>query len=450
MKKTFYTLLAIGWVLCAVIPISSYDLEIVTLKGVMALLWWACLYVGLRLDKNVFSPFTLFGTYPFGLMLYSDYISGKYLPLPDAAGVWVLMLTGVGTFAGMLAMRWRASNAPRRGSESIQEIEYVSWPMLVFFMIPFAMTVLSSGSLSYSSKEDIVELRAQSGISVLGMLLSFYAPIIINAVKKRQKAMLWTMMVLLFVLSLFNMSKGTVINALFALIFAMATYRGDLWNKSWSIRNVLLGILIVVVMVATFRFYGALRSGRFGDEDYENSYEYAIRYHDITPLPKSLQPLYSPYMYMVTPSANVTNLVEKEINNGNGIATFWPVISIFQLKRLFNISFPFIPIRLMPYNTFSLGGVFYFDGGIPAVLLGCFILGFVTYWLYDRARNDRDVMIAAEYFFWGLAMFYSFFSNHFITQGYPLRMLIVLEIYRGLCKLSRGNAERGIMTKKVC
>ena len=450
MKKTFYTLLTVGWLLCAIIPVSSYGFEIVALKVAMALLWWGCLYIGLLLEHNLFSPFTLFCTYPFCVMIYSDYISAKYLPLPDATGAWVLALAGIGTFAGMLTMRHKVQHASSAASRPPQreEIDYDTWPMLLCFMVPFMMTLFSSGSLNYSSKEEVEELRAQSSISILGMFFSFYAPIIINAIRKRQILLLWIMMALLFVLSLFTMSKGTVINAMFALVFAIAAYHKTKPPR-WSIRHVLMGVLITIIMMAAFRFYGALRSGQIGDEDYENSYEYAIRYHGINTLPKSLQNLYSPYMYMVTPSANVTNLAERGINNGNGIATFWPVISIFQLKRIFDISFPFIPIRTMPYNTFSMGGVFYFDGGIPAVLIGCFLLGFITYWLYDRSQNDRDVIILAEYFFWGLAMFYSFFSNHFITQGYPLRMLIILETYRWLNMLHK-KSKHGAVMEKTC
>ena len=68
------------------------------------------------------------------------------------------------------------------------------------------------------------------------------------------------------------------------------------------------------------------------------------------------------------------------------------------------------------------------------VIAGCFILGFMTYWLYYRACCSRDIIIYAEYFFWGLALFYGFFSNHFLTQVYPLRALIIFEVYRLLCR----------------
>ena len=161
-----------------------------------------------------------------------------------------------------------------------------------------------------------------------------------------------------------------------------------------------------------------------------NNYEYALTYHNINPLPKPLQSFFGLYMYLTTPTSNTSYLVENRINQGNWVNSFWPIISTFQLKRLFNLSAEKIPIRILPYNTFSLGGVFYFDGGWPLVFFGCFILGCLTYYFYMRSRRSNDLFFASEYFFWGLAMFYSFFSNHFILQAYPLRSLVVFELFR--------------------
>lgn len=445
MKKLFYFLcLVAGVAACLTSAAGHCTFALVFLKLMMFVLMATSLYFGLQVEPRLFSPFTLFSTYPCAILFYSDYISEKYLPLPSWEGALVLILAGYSVFFGMLTMSGIGASRIRKlqkmqdlhGISEMPETDYSTWTMFLLFLIPIVMVLINVDidSLDFSSKEDIQTIRSQSGIAIFGSLSMFYVVVILNAVRKRQKLTLIAVFVLIFFVSLLQMSKGALLNAMLAFFFGLELYRRDIL-KNTHFGKTLLGITgALIVMSALFSFYGALRSGSLGEEEYMAGYDYARRYHDIAELPKPLQSLYNPYMYFTTPTSNVLFLVENQLNHGDGTIILWPIITTFQLKRLFDIGMSAMPIRIEPYNTFSLGGAFYYEGGWPMVILGCFILGFLTYWFYYRACCSRDIIIYVEYFFWGLALFYGFFSNHFLTQAYPLRALIIFEVYRLLCR----------------
>ena len=166
-------------------------------------------------------------------------------------------------------------------------------------------------------------------------------------------------------------------------------------------------------------------------------YEYQAKYSD------AINELDSSAIY----NASLCHEKSGDFEKTDGMLTFWSVISLLQLNRVYSINQVEKPVRMFPYNTHTFLADFYLDFGTVGLVIFSIFLGMIVYSVYLRSVRSNDCIKDAEYLYFGFATFMMFFSNHFSSVGYPLRIFIVFELYRYFAFSTRKSIIRNPMDR---
>jgi oligosaccharide repeat unit polymerase len=140
--------------------------------------------------------------------------------------------------------------------------------------------------------------------------------------------------------------------------------------------------------------------------------------------------LTEPYMYIVMGLENACRGIDRLETHTLGYFTLNPLLAITGLKHWAAEYFEIVetPFLVSGYNTYPFHWYYYYDFGIPGVILGSFLLGVLIAAIYWRMRSQPDIMTVALY---GIAVFImtmSFFLNPLTLLNF---LFVVLVIYAG-------------------
>ncbi len=423
------TVLLLGWM-------GRNELSgwVVLLRAVFLACACCVLYRGLCIDRDWFSPFTLFSTYYICILLYSPAVSNVYLPELTVSALLVMCAGSVAFCLGMWScgssrVGRRTDLAHRPGdSPTGHPLEYSHWWLLAIGLCPLAYSVITKGLPAVAwrqlSSVEIQEQRLLFDLPIVGSLACLTSAAIVVAAsthRRRDIILVWTAAIFSATV-LFT--KGSVASVLFFIGYGIGCYR-LIKSKQQVAVVVCLGVVLALLM-GWWCYYA--RTG-FGSERVD-LYELHYTRGSTDYFPNRLTQFYPAYMYMVTPFANCQYVMQVQHEYSMGIRTLWPVISMLQLGRLCGIEVEEKPFLILPYNTHTFLADFYLDFGPIGAVVAAYVLGIVVYRIYLRSRHNADALIRAEYAFWGFATFLMFFSNHFTSVGYPLRSLVIIEVYR--------------------
>jgi len=277
------------------------------------------------------------------------------------------------------------------------------------------------------SANEIQEIRASFFIPVFSMLSCLTNVALITVMRTQRKKQIVLVLFIVIISSSMNFAKLDLVFTMFFASYGIIKYR---LVSSFSSKILLLisAIIIFFMLSQTYRY---ARGGEEGQlYTFEKNYiDYGSKYYS-----ENMRDIYLTYMYMVTPFSNLDYILENFNKFTNGKMTFWSLISISQIKRIYGLKPIIKPIRVWPFNTHTFLADFYMDFGILGVSILPFFLGIIVYFFYSRTFVSNDPLIISTYLYWGLATLMMFFSNHFTSVGYPLHYLIVIEIYRKMSK----------------
>ncbi|ACL03030.1 hypothetical protein Dalk_1329 [Desulfatibacillum aliphaticivorans] len=416
--------------LAAIVTIVSSGLDgaIFMYKIAGFLIFYFTLKEGLLIDKDLFSPYTLFALAPFCTLIYDDFLSPSYLPLPDGLAVTCIIIGQASFLLGLKmsgvvrSVIWRNKKGQKHQNRLASKDNYRL--LFIVGIVPFLLSLsLRTMNIQFSA-EGIDEFRSNFTLPIISAALSCFTTAgLLGTARERRYFVFFSLIVTMVVVGLFTQAKGSAVLIFLTIIFASKKY----WRLKSTSRIVFVSLIL---MFAMFQVYGMIRQGYFHSRVYVSSYEYYRQHKDIADIPRYLQIFYKPYMYMETPLSNFAYLVENNFTPENGKLTAWPFISIFQLKRFYTIEKPVKPIRKWPYNTHTFLGDFYLDFGVMGILILPFLLGLIVSAMYSRTLVNRDIIMDAVYLYFSYATFMMFFSNHFTSSAYPLRIFLVFEFYR--------------------
>lgn len=409
---------------------GSFSQEFILYKVFGYALFCFTLRIGLLRDRDYLSPFTLFATSPFAILLYSDYLSASYLPLPEGKTMAYILFSQYSFFMGLWLRKYGLrTKAPRSRSEVVKgqyktEYSYILLGLLGLFPYILALFLGKSFVMSMSelTAERVSEFRSTFNIPIVSSLAVCLNGALLCAARRKLWIAVWIIGIISLSVSLLTVARGSVVVLFLTFVIAFKSKRIR-WKKSL----VVCGLLVVF---GIFQLYSYIRQGSLESQEYESSYERYRNTGRIEEVPDFLKPFYFPYMYMTTPLSNYDYIVEGSFPSANGKLTLWPLISTFQLKRLFGLESYSKPIRLWPYNTHAFMADFYLDFGLVGILILPAALGMFVYFYYTRSKNSEDPLIEVQYTYIGFAVLLMFFSNHFTSVAYPLRVIIIFESYR--------------------
>ena len=430
MKKTFIFVIISG---CFVALLSCYsrgfDVLTIIYKVCGLILFALSLIGGLIKDKDFFSPFTLFAATPFSILVYDEYLSSSFLPMPSAESVAHIILGQACFLVGLTISKISMKRVRIQQSASIPLRKY-SWVTLFIIGIsPIVLALVLQPFNIGMSAEAIEEYRTNFSLPVISTLSCLTTGAILYVARTKKIKIFLVLLVITMLSGIFTLGKGSAVILFLTVLYATIYY----WDNKYRIKIIICSFL---TMLALFQLYGVIRQGSLDSKTYISSYEYYTANNDIKYVTKPLQPLYSMYMYLTTPLSNFSYIVENDFESTNGLLTMWPLLSTFQLKRVFGVTPEVKPIRKWPYNTHSFLADFYLDFGTVGVLILPCLLGFIVYVVYARSLHYNDVLLHAEYLYFGFATLMMFFSNHFTSIGYPVRIFLIFESFRFLSRLS--------------
>jgi hypothetical protein len=169
-------------------------------------------------------------------------------------------------------------------------------------------------------------------------------------------------------------------------------------------------LTVVALILAFFSAYSWFKSPY-----YDGDWRYYVKSGAIS-LPQRLAPLSNPLFYLTSPYPVFDAFINAhyEVERGE---TFIALINLASKVD------PFVkqPTNLleevdvpMPTNVYTYLRPFYVDFGWPGILIGPFVIGYVTTRLYRRARSTQCVTPILLYASCAWCLCMSFFSNHFV------------------------------------
>jgi hypothetical protein len=426
MKKEFLTGAIIGGsVSLLTLYLADFDVLVLIYKLIGFFLFIFSLFMGLLKDKDYFSPYTLFAVSPLCIILYTDKLSSYFLPLPEGQAIFNIILGQFCFLLGLTHYRYHVTIYQKKfvgESQKNQRISKYSYVNLFLLgMVPFILGVFFNELDITLSADNIHEFRSSFNVPIISAISCYAVGALLCAARENKYKIFIIMMILMFCFGLLTQARGNVVILFLVVIFSLHRY----WKFKHS-KTIIISALIV--SLGFFQLYSLVRQGFFASKTYRSSYEYYFESGRVASLPPLLRGFYSPYMYLTTPLSNFAYLVERNQEwTTNGMLTAWPIISTFQFKRLYAVDQPEKPVRLLPYNTHTFMGDFYMDFGTSGIVILSILLGNLIYLFYIRSLKNDDCLIHAEYLYFGFATFMMFFSNHFTSIAYPLRILIVLK-----------------------
>lgn len=406
-------------------------------KTIIYCIFGLTLYIGIIVDSDWFSPYTLFASFYACLLIYSSEISNYFLP-PISDRSMVLILLGSISFMGGMGAYSKFKISKRLRIPTYSESNacdslhtYSHWYLLLIGLLPTIFSIATKGlpvlALGSLSQIEIQELRSTYYAPIITTLTCLVNAAILVAMRSRNKVDIFIVTLIAIGASTIIFAKSSLVITLFFITYGLYHYKLTLKTR-YKLVFVVLSITCFFLLAQSYWYArGSVAGDLFSFETEYISQNRSTYFEE-------KRGIYTTYMYLTTPLSNLDYLMENFDHQTNGKMTLWSIISLTQIKRVFDIKQEFKPIRAHPFNTHSFLADFYMDFGIVGCIIMPFILGIFVYFFYIRALKSQDPIIISIYLYWGYATFMMFFSNHFTSVGYPLTYLIVLEGYRFISK----------------
>ena len=397
------------------------------------------LYRGLVVDRDWFSPFTLFSSFYLCLSIYASGVSETYLPELSDYTMFLILLGSLSFLFGMVFykifgfIRKPKVHLASRSAAVARISDYSYWYLLLIGLMPFFYSIATNGLLILKSEGlsplEIQEMRSSALLPIFYILTCLLNVAIITAMRKRKKSHIIIVVTVALASAVITVSKMTMVMTMFFISYGVIRNHLIKSNRL-KITLLVFGILFFFVMGHFFRSHRGYDEGVF--------YAYEENYNvDVSAYTENVKDVFLYYMYIASPYTNFDYVVENTDQFTYGRRTIFPILSITQLKRVFDLEMEKLPIRNAPFNTHTFLADFYVDFGIWGCLFLSFTLGIIVYHFYAKAMLTDDPLDTAIYLYWGYATFMMFFNNHFTSQGYPIAFYLVISAYKAVSKHSR-------------
>jgi oligosaccharide repeat unit polymerase len=370
--------------------------------------------------RDLFSPAKLFGlVWCFVLMLAEFKFSALQHNWSWVS--WMLMLLGplfflLAVFIVYVFNCTKRLPAVFQSQIDIQEAPILEKKFLIFtgtlfllYVIGYVVNTITTGYIPmFASKPS--ESRTEWGSFGFGLLI-FCAPVILFLVTeyimlfKKNKSVILILIMIFFI-------------TLVSYIFLIQRYNLVMWicmslvliyytRKKLLIKVLISGsvfMFVIANIINSFRFARYIEHYLYFNSKMKFSPDYAI--------------FTEPYMYIVMGLENFARAIEKLEYHTWGYFTFKPYLSLTGMKRFINsvIGVEETPFLISGYNTFPFHWYYYYDYGILGVIVGSFMLGFITALIYWRMKYNPSLENISLYSICVFVMLMSFYLN-------PLTML---------------------------
>lgn len=388
------------------------------------IIFFSCVFLGV-LDRNLFGPFVLFSITTLSILIYDIKYSSTFL-LPLTTTTEIVIVSGNLSFIfGLLVTKIALPKIKQTRDDNFIAKKEI-YIVLFIGLLPSIIGTLIS--LPQILSGQLLQAKENFALPIIGLFSLFKYLALVMSFSYGNKKLIIKIGILIILSLILNISKFEIGLLVTSILVPLIKYRYINLNRKGLYKLIPIVVLIFTLFLFIFDYYNTIRIKASLGEGFDLlSYYYENGKIDSS-VPRFLA---LPLMYFLTPWTNLNYVVETLPNFTNGLWTLKPLVSLFQLDLLFNISYV---DKLQPYsssfNTFSYLSVIFSDFGILGAIIIPFILGIYIYSLYSlylRSNNPFNVTI---YIFNAYAVLLMFFSNHFFMLSYPFIIIILIGIYR--------------------
>ena len=396
------------FILQAIICATGYICEsVVWFKIAAAFILIFCILKG-RQQKYIINPYYLLIMTPISLLIY--YNIGDSFLVDLTVDTWLLIISNVNALLFGLVYTSKTKFRERiiRISKRKRLYKRLSLIFVIIGIIP-PIIYGFTGIIIYFSY--IISMFA-----TVGVITAFAS--------KNKKLCFITIAIYLIPMIFGEASKTGVLTLLIAMLVAYEKFYmnfSTIAAYAKARKRIIIGCTLAIpMMIYAFTFANKDR-GSYDNEEIFSYYETRVEWNYNTAY-------FMPYMYIVTPWANLQYVTEYQDTRSYGYWFTKPVLGVFLGDKL--LKDDYIPQSYSAFNTFSFIGLHFKDFGYWGSLFASLFLGFFikkVYSLYSQSPSPFD---AASYVFTAQATLELFFSNHFFGQSYPFMIVIVMYLFK--------------------
>lgn len=360
-------------------------------------------------EKYVINPYSLLILTPISLLIYVN-ISDVFL-VDLTPNTWLLIILNI--CALLLGIRvthpTKFSERIMSPKESRSVYTSTAWIFTIIGIIPAYYYRFTGNFFPFSY--------------ILGMLST--AGVLSAFATKNRTLIICILAIYISPIVLGGASKTGVLTLLLATIIAYEKYIVSKNYKKYRKRLIIGCALAIPIMITAFTFANKERGSYDADQGFAY-YSDRVEWNYSTGI-------FMPYMYIVTPWANLQYVTETQDTRSNGYWLTKPVLGIY--KDNTKLPREYVPQSYSSFNTFSFIGLHFKDFGYWGSLLMSLFLGFFIKKVYSLYALSSCAFDAAQYVFTAQATLELFFSNHFFGQSYPFMIVIVMYLVKKLLKI---------------
>lgn len=404
-----FTFFVIQIILCIFGYMSD---SVVYFKIAAALILCFCIINGKR-QKYIINPYYLFILTPISLLIYYN-ISDSFL-VDLTSNTWLLIISNINAL--LIGLHYTSKTKFRERILGRTNAKKLYTKLAITFVVLGVIPQFIYGL----TRVTIPLAYIISMLSTVGVIAAMAT--------KDKKLCFVTIAIYISPLALGGASKTGVLTLLLALIIAVEKFylnRSSAAAYAKARRRIILGcILAIPVMIFAFTFANKDRGRYDADEGYEY-YSSRVEWNYGTAY-------FMPYMYIVTPWANLQYVTETQDDRSNGYWFTKPILGVvfgdYYLKD------EYVPVSYSSFNTFSFIGLHFKDFGYWGSLFASLFLGFFIKKVYSLYIESPSPLDAGAYVFTAQATLELFFSNHFFGQSYPFMIVIVMYILKKMLRI---------------
>lgn len=386
--------------------------SVVYFKIAAALILCFCIINGRR-QKYIINPYYLFILTPISLLIYHN-ISDSFL-VNLTSKTWLLIISNIDAL--LIGLHYTSKTKFR------ERILCRTYAKKLYTKL--AVTFVILGVIPQF-------IYSLTGVTIpLAYIISMLSTVGVIAAMATKDKKLCFVAIAIYIspLALGGASKTGVLTLLLALIIAVEKFylnRSSTTAYAKARRKTILGcVLAVPLMIFAFTFANKDRGRYDADEGYDY-YSSRVEWNYGTAY-------FMPYMYIVTPWANLQYVTETQDDRSNGYWFTKPVLGVVfgddYLKE------EYVPRSYSSFNTFSFIGLHFKDFGYWGAIFLSLFLGFFIKKVYSLYCESHSPFDAGSYVFTAQATLELFFSNHFFGQSYPFMIVIVMYLLKKLLRI---------------
>lgn len=419
MKKALLVFLSLA---IAILIAFNFDTNpaIIPYRIVAAGIFWYCIKQGIH-EKSIVNPFYLFSLTPLSLLLYSSNFAPQFLHnLTEST--WFFALYNMIGF--ILALKIYYNHPVLNHVQPLNQVSRSSIlrHIITLDLIGAIPTMLKIFNVSASLP------------SLLGLCVFLALALALRSKNKTYICLSIAFILLNFVAD-FNKTLFLEVSAICIVGYEAYYIKTD---KDKRRLIVAISLILIFMLVVAFPLKSYIRSGgdymdfannaaEISDQQFSN-----LTDHIIFNGPDFLK---MPYMYLVQAWNNVQFVLETQDTRTYGLWSIKPFLTYFGINTWFDHEYTII--AQSAFNTFSFSPYFFKDFGYFGSILGSFLLGMYVKFTYKRFVLTGSAFDVATYSLVAVATVEMFFSNHFLTQSYPISIFIIGYLYKSIFKLSK-------------